>query len=410
MLQATIAALPMELVNAPLPYCRGTKAGSPLLLWAVRSGNEAAVRLLLARGADPNVTCNPKCAAALMSASFEGHVEIARLLLAAKAHVDRTNHHGYTPLIVAAMQGHAAIVDVLVEAGAWLDHTMKVEEGKATAILAASQQGHTPCVRRLIASRASTNLPNANGDVPLGAAAYKGHRETVAALLVVSEIEVDYPNQRGATPLGLACFRGHVECAALLLAHGAFIDHAAHDTRTAMYAACRLGHMACAQLLSSYGAARVGIARAQSPDPTTAEDTALHFGFINLENWLRQSRGWSPLHHLEQLTHARARALLRAGARLHARPHGSPKGPTPVERAVALVPPLPASTLLIAAAQPWSPHNHHLFPAIARARAVDLLLLGHALCAEPRFLGEAQSLLDCWLHIMMPRAVTRELL
>ena len=55
---------------------------------------------------------------------------------------------------------------------------------------------------------------------------------------------------------------------------------------------------------------------------------------VAVVSWLEQTAGWHPLHHLEQLTAARARALLDAGADIHQRP--SEGGPTPLERATEL--------------------------------------------------------------------------
>ena len=54
---------------------------------------------------------------------------------------------------------------------------------------------------------------------------------------------------------------------------------------------------------------------------------------------------------------------------------------------------------------PWCPQTHHRYPPAARARAVELLLAGHQLAAEPRFEGASQSLLDAWVGVVMPHAM-----
>ena len=89
-----IAALPQELINAPLPGKATQKSAGNLLLWAVRNGNVTAVKLLIARGADVNVTCTPKRSCALMSACFEGFDGLARILLSAGADVNQSNEQG----------------------------------------------------------------------------------------------------------------------------------------------------------------------------------------------------------------------------------------------------------------------------------------------------------------------------
>ena len=66
--------------------------------------------------------------------------------------------------------------------------------------------------------------------------------------------------------------------------------------------------------------------------------------------------------------------------------------------------------LVLRAAEPWSPHNHELFPEACRKRAVQLLLLGELLAREPLFddrRGSAVSLKDCWMDFVMPQAVRR---
>ena len=62
---------------------------------------------------------------------------------------------------------------------------------------------------------------------------------------------------------------------------------------------------------------------------------------------------------------------------------------------------------MLAAAEPWGPRTHALFPAAARAFAVEALLLGHQLSRQPRFAGEEGSIVDAWVQFVMPSAVLR---
>ena len=63
--------------------------------------------------------------------------------------------------------------------------------------------------------------------------------------------------------------------------------------------------------------------------------------------------------------------------------------------------------LVITASEPWNPDSQKLFPAAARAWAVELLLLGHRLSREDRFAGEEMSLADVWVEWVMPYLVER---
>ena len=123
-------------------------------------------------------------------------------------------------------------------------------------------------------------------------------------------------------------------------------------------------------------------------------------GQAEIAAWLVRSRGWTPLHHLEELSPARTRTLLRDGADPHAQPT-----PTPAERASAIGGAV--SELVLRAARPWSRVSHELYPDAARARAVELLRLGQQLSTQPCFTGEEQAVVDVWITHVMPHAVRR---
>ena len=53
-----------------------------------------------------------------------------------------------------------------------------------------------------------------------------------------------------------------------------------------------------------------------------------------------------------------------------------------------------AARLVLRAEQPWSKGNHALFPAAARARAVEFMSLGSMLSRDPRF--EGMEMRDIW--------------
>ena len=65
---------------------------------------------------------------------------------------------------------------------------------------------------------------------------------------------------------------------------------------------------------------------------------------------------------------------------------------------------------MLRASQPWRPQTHALFPAAARARAVELMRLGRLLSNQPRFAdvrSAAVGLNDVWMSIVVPHAVGR---
>jgi ankyrin repeat protein len=89
--------------------------GRTALDCAARHGRDAAVHLLIARGADAT------SGSALQEAAREGHVGIIDTLLKAGANVSAANARGETAHHLAAAGNHAAAIGMLVARGARLD-------------------------------------------------------------------------------------------------------------------------------------------------------------------------------------------------------------------------------------------------------------------------------------------------
>lgn len=87
------------------------------------------LHLLLANGANPNISTN-NGTTALIIASIFGYKGGVEVLLDYEADVNLTEHKGNTPLIFAAEKGNTVIVQLLLEAGANINHH--------------NNRGHTP--------------------------------------------------------------------------------------------------------------------------------------------------------------------------------------------------------------------------------------------------------------------------
>ena len=81
-------------------------------------GNIEIVRLLLAKGADLNITCGGKGWTALMLASQEGQLVIVRALLAEGADINMKDDEGYSSLMLASQHNHTEVVNFLLDSGA----------------------------------------------------------------------------------------------------------------------------------------------------------------------------------------------------------------------------------------------------------------------------------------------------
>jgi ankyrin repeat protein len=110
-------------------------------------GNEQAVRLLLAAGADVSVAAdNPSHVLPLHSAVARDNASIANLLVEAGADVRAKQEGGWTPLHAAAKDGSSEIVDLLLQHGA--DPREPNDDGRTPVDLAA-EAGHEAVLDRL---------------------------------------------------------------------------------------------------------------------------------------------------------------------------------------------------------------------------------------------------------------------
>jgi len=210
------------------------------------------------------------------------------------------------------------------------------------------------------------------------------------------------------TALLEASIYSRVEIATVLLEQGADVNKQALRGRfTPMCIACLNGNLTMGQLLSSYGAERT-----VNGTNLTVEDLARRSSHSALTTWLTTSHKWTtPLHHLAIIPAARAHALLRKGASIHAA--AEPGDPTPLSLARELhatgeAAEGSAAALVLKAAALWSRATHELFPDDARAYAVQMLLVGHRLSRLPKYETVAQAVFDLWVDHMMPHMVERE--
>jgi ankyrin repeat protein len=93
-----------------------SKDGYTLLHLAARAGSMRVLRLLIERGANPNLTTGHGSFTPLHLAAATGRLEAARALLRAGADVRAKTHDGSTPEDFAAGSGHAALAKLLHDA------------------------------------------------------------------------------------------------------------------------------------------------------------------------------------------------------------------------------------------------------------------------------------------------------
>jgi ankyrin repeat protein len=116
---------------------------------------------------------------ALYLAAWNGHADVAELLLAAGADVGVKDSDGRTPLHLAARYGHADVAEPLLAAGA--DAEAK-DSYNRTPLHRAAWYGHTDVVEQLLAAGADVEVKDSGGQTPLHLAARGGHGDVVDVL------------------------------------------------------------------------------------------------------------------------------------------------------------------------------------------------------------------------------------
>uniref|UniRef100_A0AAY5EDJ3 VPS9 domain-containing protein n=1 Tax=Electrophorus electricus TaxID=8005 RepID=A0AAY5EDJ3_ELEEL len=131
--------------------------------------------------------------------------------------VNSSSVDGFTPLHVAALHGHTALLALLIHHGA----NINSRNGQsATPLHLACQNSHVQVVTSLLQCNAKLNKRDQFGNTPLIQACLKGHEETVA-LLLPSGASVNLANNQGNTALHEAVRGGHQTLVELLLQAGA---------------------------------------------------------------------------------------------------------------------------------------------------------------------------------------------
>ncbi|XP_061696607.1 protein fem-1 homolog B [Syngnathoides biaculeatus] len=164
------------------------------------------------------------------------------------AFVSQQGGQRFTPLIVAARNGHDKVVRLL------LDHYRVDTEQTgtarfdgyvidgATALWCAAGAGHFEVVRLLVARGANVNHTTVTGSTPLRAACFDG-RLDIVRFLVERGADIGITNKYNNTCLMIAAYKGHGDVVGFLLERGADPDATAHCGATALHFAADAGHL-----------------------------------------------------------------------------------------------------------------------------------------------------------------------
>ena len=187
---------------------RDANAQTTPLHEAAMSGDAAAIRTLLAGGADVNMRAKDGVTP-LHAAAASGHFFTIEALLADGADVNAQDDDGSTPLHQAVMFGEMASIQALLADGA--DVNAKDDKG-STPLHVAAASGDVTAIRALLTGGAAVNARNENGRTPLHSAAI-WNRAAIIPTLLAGGANVNARARNGVTPLHAAAARKTIRAA-----------------------------------------------------------------------------------------------------------------------------------------------------------------------------------------------------
>jgi ankyrin repeat protein len=200
--------------------------------------------------------------------------------------VNAVNRYGVPPLSLAATNGNAAMLELLLKAGANPDATQS--EGE-TALMTAARTGIPAAVATLLAHGAEVNAKEAwRGQTALMWAAAEGHADAIQVLLEAGA-QINARSNAGWTALLFAAREGQIPAVKALLAGGANVD----DTLLARPGRGRgAGAAGAADRTPSRGSSALVLAVGSAHFELAA--TLLDAG----ANPNAAAQGWTALHHV----------------------------------------------------------------------------------------------------------------
>ena len=202
---------------------------------------------------------NPRQDREVFQAARRGDIDALSTLDDQEANLKIRDKKGRTPIMVAAENGHAGIVLILL----WrtpcerMDHLEDVDDGGKTALMAAAEQGHTLAAFILVNHWIDNqDDPDVYPDeTPFMAACTNGHLTTAKLLCRHRDHLITQPTRTGITALMCASARNHVEIVTWLVSvKDAPVEASMPTGETALVFAARYGHVASAAILVRAGA------------------------------------------------------------------------------------------------------------------------------------------------------------
>ncbi|OQR86355.1 hypothetical protein THRCLA_10554 [Thraustotheca clavata] len=205
--------------------------------YAAVSPSSASMQLMLDENIDLRVKTDKK-ETALFLACKTGRVQTVKLLLEhisnigdASTYLEFSGPDGYRPIHIAAKNGFADIIELLLQSQANINATTSTTDGKESALALAAECGHLDCVSMLLKHRSKVDITDKVRRTPLMYAVMNGHTSVARALINAdADALVDFSSNNDL-----------------------YVNRNAADSslNTVMHYAASYGWLSCVQLLQS---------------------------------------------------------------------------------------------------------------------------------------------------------------
>ena len=214
--------------------------------------------VLLKSGARVNIKNRsgetPLC---LISGSYHGNLETARLLLEYGADPGVRCHKGRDSLYMALREGHQGLIQLLLKRGA--SPNARDDSGRTLLQIAVQNREEVGLIQLLLKHGADPNTRDVDGQTLLHVSSRHGHPEAAKVLLELG-LDVNSCDNRGRTPIQLALEMEEygfpteaMDIAQLFLMHGADLNTQGNDGQTLLRAFARHGRQEAAERLLELG-------------------------------------------------------------------------------------------------------------------------------------------------------------
>ncbi len=246
-----------------------------LLMIAAMRGRIPCVELLIAAGADVNLT-SEEGLSAIHLAALSGELDACKLLLDAKALIDQKEYlRRQTPLMLAARCNHTHVAKLLLSHKA----SVRSEDCDGQSALIWALNGPLALIDSVLEAKADVTKKNNFGQEPLHYAANRSYAaqsvvdlkegvgggtggvssaqsapSDVMSRLLAAKAEVNAKNYDDYTALMIACYQGLFGAAKLLIGAKASLNARARQGQNSLMVATAAGKLPLLELLARSGA------------------------------------------------------------------------------------------------------------------------------------------------------------